>query len=621
MGSRRFSFFFAVLPIFCSMWAFSQVSVDPNDRFYREAQGWELKGLTKPLPPIRPYTLDVVREILEDVIESGGERDRAVAEAEFARIFGDGGKSYRISPFLDGSAEFKFGKTEKDGESERDRVKALTAELGFEGDAKLHEWVGLGYRLNFFGETERYGEYAPAYRNRRSESVFDASDIGPFSVYNSWNTNVQFGNSSVYATAGLSRVGFGPFLGDGLALNDTAYHSANLIFSATKGRWSYASVFESIGATANNSEAFSGINSGKYLSFHTLRYRLTDSFTFSYYENILFGPSTNFAYLFPAPFMAVQNIGGASDNVQMGFLLEFRPAAGLGFAADVFVDDVEVNDIAKGDFDTKIRIGAQSGVTYHPADSVVDFLSADYQIVLPYVYSHWEYDGTASGSISGQSVNYQNYTNSGQNIGSSLDPNSDKVSFRIQLNPIERLTLGFNANFIRHANSAEAFSKGDAAEYVLAGKNQYSTDGTASMHQMLSSNEEGKTSGRHVEQAWEKLGFMTSDHKMAAVQAGLSAEYEFPRTGAGQLSLKVGYTFEYIRNANVNTNVYEGKFGIQYKGENEQYELNGETYNSWDELKNSDYVQAEVNRQKQAWIDSLVDEVNHYLSVSFRYSY
>ena len=137
------------------------------------------------------------------------------------------------------------------------------------------------------------------------------------------------------------------------------------------------------------------------------------------------------------------------------------------------------------------------------------------------------------------------------------------------------------------------------------------------MHQMFS----GKTSGEHVNQAWDCLGFMTSDHKMYVAQAGISAQLDLPRTRGGKFSLTLGYSFEYIRNAGVNENVYTGgKLDGFTDNLDGTYTYNGTKYKI-EEIASLEEVAAEVSRQKQAWIDQLHDEVNHYFSVGVKYEY
>ena len=186
------------------------------------------------------------------------------------------------------------------------------------------------------------------------------------------------------------------------------------------------------------------------------------------------------------------------------------------------------------------------------------------------------------------------------------------------MNPKKNLSVTLFGNFIRHANGAEDFSDDEAAEYMLAKSGTYATDGTLYMTQMFSNpNDSG---GTHVPSAWDKLGFMTSEHKMYVAQLGFKAEYTFARTRYGKFSLCAGYTFEYVRNNGVNTNIYKG--GLEYtKNDDGTYTADGKPYSSWEELKKSSYVQNAVNEARETWVSQLYDSTNHYISVSMKYSY
>lgn len=589
---------------------FAQVSVDPTDRFYKEAQGWELKGYIDPLPLIRPYPNTVIKKVLEKVIDCGVKKDAEIASAEYERIFG---KPYSV--YVTGAGEYKAAQNRT--ESINSGTKNVKGEGGIAGEVVLHPLVSLGYDLGMYAEVTDYSDIAPYYKNKAEDSIFDAVSVGPIEMYLDWNMNVTVGTTDLYLTTGISKTGFGPFIDDGLTLNDTTFHSSNIMFNVTRKKWSYASIFEILGATMNNPSAYGALNDGKYLSFHVIKYRFNRYVELSYYENVLFGPRPNLAYLFPVPFMPVQNIGGANDNLQMGLMLQVRPVAGLEWATDIFVDDLEVDDIVKLNFDTKIRVAGQTGLIFSPVDNTCKRISLNYQMVLPYVYSHWEYKSDDSGYIGGDTVNYQNYTNAGVHIGSVLDPNSDKVSFSAAFHPTSFFKINFRTNFIRHANSAEAFAEDDAVEYVLAKENQYATDGSVFMHQMFS--DESSDSGNHVSQAWDSLGFMTSDHKMGILQAGFDAEFDFPKRKNGLLTLFASYTFEYVRNAGVTNHVYSGgDINWSYDSDTDTYYLDGAA-----STKDAVYERAKTvaKDQKQDWIDKLTDRVNHYITVGFRYTY
>ena len=302
----------------------------------------------------------------------------------------------------------------------------------------------------------------------------------------------------------------------------------------------------------------------------------------------------------------------------MGLLFEVKPIKGLEWATDFFADDIELNEVFKFNFDTKLRFGFQTGLIYAPEESLCTRLSFNYTAIMPYVYAHWEYDSDEIASFTGRTWNRQNYTNAGINIGSALDPNSDKISLSATLKPKKNLTLNLFGNFIRHANSAEDFSDDEAAEYMLAKSGTYATNGTVYMNQMFS-NPNG-SGGTHVDSAWNKLGFMTSDHKMYVAQLGFNAEYTFARTKYGKFSLCAGYTFEYVRNNGVNSNVYKG--GLEYTANDDgTYTAGGNKYSSWEDLKKSDYVQNAVKAARETWVSQLYNSINHYITLSMKYSY
>lgn len=609
---KKFAFVFSFFLASCL--AFSQVSVDVNDFFYKEAQSWELRGLTSPLPLLRPYPLSVVERVLNDVVQNGNEKDSELARAEYERIFS---KPYGF--YAKGSGSIKKSSSDND---ENSTVKDISGEVGAGGDVRFHELVSFGYKLGIYGETDAYKSYSPMYQNMLEDSIYDHVDAGPFDAYLNWNTSLIAGKENVYGTAALSRVGFGPFYGENLALNDTGYHSANFVFNASSKNFSYAQVFEIMGATRNILGEDLDLSDGKHLAFHALRWNTFRKFNVTYYENIIFGPNSNISYFIPAPYYAMQNIGGANDNLQMGLLFEIKPFSGFVWATDFFADDMELNDLLKLNFDTKLRFGFQTGVIYSPENSVLDRISFNYTAIMPYVYAHWEYDSEDSGEFSGATWNYQNYTNAGVHIGSALDPNSDKISFSARIKPVKKLTLDLTAGFTRHANSAEDFSDEEAAEYMLAKSGTYATDGTLSMNQMFSSS--GK-SGRHVDSAWEKLGFMTSSHKMYVVQAGLNAEYELSRTKYGALSFKAGYMFEHIRNAGVNRNVYPGNCGYSFTedsdGKRTYYKDEQKTGNEVSEEEAVSAAKIAASKALDEWVGNLYDCTNHYISIGFKYSY
>jgi hypothetical protein len=586
-----------IAAVLCIGSVVAQVSVDPADRFYTEATSWEIKGLVPPLPQLRPYPLNVVRSILKTVIDSGSIRDAAVARQEYERIFS---KPYTVE--LEGAIAIK--ESENRDTDEKTRTRQLAGEPAVAGDIQFHPLVSIGYRLGIFGTNTDESNVLPYYTNTAHDAVQDPSTIGPFKAYLDMNSVIAVGTENIYATAGVSRVGFGPFLGQGIALNETSYHAANMTFVVNRERWSFSQLYESIGATTNTGDDLSG---NKFLALHSFRYQVSPKLAASYYETVVFGRRAEPSYLFPSPYMVTQGINGCNDNLQMGLLLEYKPFNSLKWTTDIFVDDVGFNELVKLNLDTKMRIAAQTGLQFAPFNSPCTLMTAMYTVVLPYTYSHWEYDDVASTTISGSSYNYQNYTNNGVCMGASIPPDSDRVLFTAKFNPRKNIEFTVDSSFVRHQNVCESLSDDDAAEYVLADAGTYSTDGSVYTQSMFSG-------GEHVSSAWNHLLFMSGDHSMYVCSAGLSGQYTFPKSKIGQISLKMGYEFEYVHNAGVDATMYSG--GSITANSDNTYQYNGTTY-----ATKAAAAQAAVDDQKQAWIDALYDEVNHYFSVSMKIVY
>ena len=618
--------FIAVCALVLSSFAsFAQVSVDPSDSFYAMAQNWWFKGYVESLPQIRPYPANVIKEILSSVIEKGSERDAKLAQDEYERIFS---KPWEVSMEIGMDVKLKQS-IESDGTKENGKVRNITAAPLLAGDFTFPKWVSVGYHLGFFATKANESELIPEYQNSPHDSIYDASDVGPFSLYQDLNMNVSVGDTRFYVTAGLSRLGYGPFLNEGLSLNDTAYHSAGIVFNVSYGKFSYASTYATIGATDNVGDSVTKyLSDGKYLAFHALRYQFMPNAAASYYESSIFGPNSNISFLFPAPYMAIQEIGGANNNLQMGLLLEYWFIPTLEFATDIFVDDFPVNDFVKLNYDSKYRVGLQTGLVFTPENSPCTRMSLDYTIIMPYVYSHWEYTDESGHQISGTGYNYQNYTNNGICIGSTLPPNSDRAYFTAKFNPRKNLELNFFSSFARHQNVNEAISTKDAINYILAPSHTYSTDGGVFNHTIFSADEEDSTTGKHVKSAWNHLNFMSGKHSMITFQTGLSGSYALPRTKTGQFTINLGYTFEYISNAGVDRDIYEGQglYTTSYDADGNKvwyYDGDSTAYTDYDDMVSAHRSELEdlVSAAYDAWEASLYARVNHYFSLSVKWAY
>lgn len=585
--------FGAVLCALClARFAFGQAaSVRPDDTFYADVAQWEQRGLLEQAPNLRPYPLHIVRGILETVMEAGNERDVEIAREHYERIF-----SKPLTVSLEGGGALavrrRSGGDGRDTETARHGFVAAAAS----GSMQLTPLVSYAYDAGIFAR--RNQELLPLHVNSSRNAIFDSVEMGPLDAYVDANMAAAVGSDSIYASAGLGRSGYGPFLNGGFALNDSAFHSVNVAFAFIRPRWNYVHQLSSLGAT-DMTGSVDSLSYNKFFALHAVELRPLRGLSVSYYESVVFGHRFEFAYALPLMFMAAQNLSGANDNLQMGILVEWMPFDRLMWTTDMFFDDYDLDELFKGNFDAKNRFGFRTGLSYTPESSVLARIGLDYTVQTPYLYAHWDYEGDRDRTYTARTMNYQNYTNAGLPFGSSLPPNSDRIALSATFRPARGLSLTLSGAFMRHANVCEDYSDDEAYYYIAEGKS-LRTDGSLYSSQMYGG---GDT---HIASAWDRLSLLSQDDTRYTVQAGLQAEYALPvRTKAG-VSLKFGYMFEYIRNAGIDRDIWA--YNARYSAE------------SPPEPSAADKAAA-VEAARRAWQDALYDEMNHYISLSLKVAY
>ncbi len=577
---------------------FPQVGIDPNDVFYDYVEQWEIRGLLREVPPLRPYPINNIKEILQNVIKRGNEQDVEVAVAYWQQL---SGRPWKIA----GEAGAAGRLSKDDGGTDFDKLFVLSPY--FAGDGYLYDdWLSYSCKMGLNVRTEEsLGAFLPYYMNSPYDARQDPAEIGPTKSYIDINGGVALGNSSVFLQGGLNRTGYGPFFGEGLALNESGYHSANLAFTVLKKNWSYVQQYSAIGATRGFDG--SGLAPDKFIAFHALEYKIGSRFSLAYYESIVYGNRFDLSYLLPVPYMAAQGIGGNEDNLQMGIVTKYRPFDNFLWSTEFFVDDLDVNKLVKLDLDGKNRFALKTGVSYAPENSFCSKISFSYTAIMPYTYSHWEYDPDKTGSmaISDNYYNYQNYTNNGVHIGTPFEPNSDAITFSVDFQPAKGLHLNVGTSFSRHANIIESISDDEALRYLSAGYGVYATDGSVRTHSMFDG-------GSHVDTAWDELNFLNQKTKMYVFQGSLFADYTLPKLRMGTLSFSLGYVFEYVHNKGVDSNIYPGGF-VSYDEKTGQYTYRGSVVGT--EISKEELVE----RFKDAWKDNMYDEINNYFTIGMKY--
>ncbi len=583
----RKRFIFIALLCFITISLSAQVSVDPCDEFYVLAEKWYTQHYVDKLPQLRPYPLKEIKRILNQVIDKGDKKEAGIALQYLSKI------DDKVHVSADGGVILKDEVIDTSG----DLTHQETGEISVSGDKALSSTgIGLGFDLGMLADTtDNLGaDFLPKYTNSSYDTIDDPTTVGPINLNIDMNSNVSYANDNFLITAGLNRVGFGPFLNEGVVLNDSALHMANIAFEYHKDNWSYSQMMAALGTSLNNgtSSGQEDYTGNKFFSFHSLKFAVTNNFNVGYYETSIFGEKFDTSYLVPAPYMALQGLNGASDNIQMGLLFEYNFLPCISWNTNLMIDDLDANKLVKLNWNGKNRIAAQTGLSYAPKDSLWNMFTFDYTIVTPYTYSHW-----ADGDYSSSTYNYSNYTNHGICMGSSLDPNSDKISFTADFNPVSSIHIKIFSNFIRHANEYESLTDEEKA-YIWKANNEaggddsvYSTDGSVNTQQMQS---DGST---HIATAWDYLNFLTQQHIMYTYQMGINSEIELPPIKIfslyfGSVSLKAGYEFEYIHNKGVDESMLSG---------------NSE-YDTWEDEYND-------------WVSNLYDEFNSYITLGLKITY
>ncbi len=589
-------FFLTFIVISSVSFGFAQISTDPSHKFYEYAQNWYLEGTVKTLPPLRPYSKNQINSILTQVIENGSVKNQELAKEFYEEL--NGKKWYLV---LEADAKEKIDSVNGASSLFVPVFPSASGDLGF-----FNNFATLGYDIGISAYNQSEANYRPAYTNSLQDSILDPSTVGPYNLYLDMNDIVSIGTENIFVQAGINRTGYGSFLNDGIALNDTSYHAANLSFSIIREKFSYAQLYSVIGSSTNYNGEPSKPN--KYLTLHQISYKILPELELSYYESIIYGERFDPSYFIPAPYMVIQGIGGCNDNLQMGIRADYNPFKGFLWATDIFVDDLAVNELVKFNFDTKIRVAAKTGIIYAFDSPVLNRISLDYTLVTPYTYAHSDYSQTSYWS-SDSIYNYQNYTNNGISIGSVLPPNSDCINFKFSLNPFKNFYLDFAGLFARHANSAESFSNSTAIGYLTSESGKYATDGSIFMHQTLENT--------FLEELNEHLNFLTQEHKMYVLQLGLNAKYSLQKYKWGSLSFKAAYNFEYIHNKGVDSNLYPGgevtDSGTTDSQGNTLYIIEGDS---------AYYTESQILEiYKNKWISSFYDIFANYFSFGIEYKF
>lgn len=522
---------------------FSQVSCNPDDEFYQFVEKWEIEGLIEKQLPLRPFSVERVKAILEKVENSSDKKNAETASMLRKKYFE---KKANIS--LDINNFLKFN--EKTNEY-------FFVNYRLFGDINFNSIFGLSYNL---GGLSRYGNANYPYHERENFTKTDGFLTGD--IFHSPEVDSLFSAEykNFYFSAGINHISFGPFLGDNITFSSDAKHTGNFAIGYKGKKFSYTNLMSVLTAESGWNKdrmIYTSHSPEKYLFIQSYDYNFTNNFSMSFYQTVILGARFETLYFIPMLYVITEGISGYNrDNIFYGITSSYRAFDQLVFNTNFYVDDVGFYD-ADGNIDfngtVKMRCALQSGLTWTaPKISWLDKLSLNYTLVAPYMYTHVSEYGNEEENYTLLPTNYQIYMTANSKLGTNLEPNSDRIVLSSRIAPLKNLTVDLNASFVRHANINENITKEEALSYLNAEKGMYKTDGSIYNTPYVPGYDVNKAS------PWLTTRFLAQDTIEYTYNIGFDALYTFPRTKYGTFSLGIGYTFEYIKNYGVTRDLFPG---------------------------------------------------------------
>jgi hypothetical protein len=508
----------------------AQVLHDPNDPIYRDIDRWSIRGyITSSLPLIRPYPAQLIDALLDQAIENGNGEAREKAE-QYKKNIAPG---YRpVRPGIRGSVEgLNYDPT-------------VLGSGSLDGVIRVSDWIGASYSMFLFFSTKTPGnEYTvPETYSPFPDLIEDNANIGPFKMMPNWTSALGIGKPDFYFQSGLNRTSIGPFYDNGVVAGPQAARAGHFSLNYRRPKWSFEMLFLTLSASNDLGEE---MFSEKYLMFHSFNFNPLPNLEFGFLESVVWGG--RFEALYFAPFInlfSAQSMSGDfADNSFLGFHIRWNALRNMQFATQFYVDDFHVNDVIRLKLNTKYKLAAEAGLVWAPDSGPLSTLAADYTMVFPYMYTHW--NSPAEARYDPEKPNYLNYSHMGRNLGTDLEPNSDRISVRTAWRTLPNLDLSLGAYFTRHGNASDNIPAGGYGDGTAWGNpnsphddDQYHT-GTIF--------DDGDAKERNN---YSYLRFLIQDNIDSRLAGSLGVKWTLP-TAAGTFSLNADYVLEYGWNRNL----------------------------------------------------------------------
>ena len=501
--------------------AFAQIVADPNDRLYTDLELWQNRGLIGNLPPLRPYPLQLVKKVLGDVVQRGNEADQQLANMYLGQM-GDGNHLHAIISSL--------GRTD---------LNRGYAQVGVEGtmQGSLAPSITYSTVTGIVAVQGSGNEVLPEFGRTNLDYVNDGSvhPIGSTGLTPrmSMTAGAALGNESDYFQAGVLRGSFGPFWGDNAILSSSAPQSGQFALTLQQGSYTVTMALMEISGTTNDGGTSSAPT--KFMALNGLELYPTDWLTLGVYEAIVWGPRFEPLYLLPVISFYAQGMAGYHDNSFIGISGGVKLPEAVKADFLLYIDDASFNDLLRLHFNTMLVLSFQAGASWTPNLPFLTRLSANILLVTPYTYSHKD------GGNQPTDNNYLNYTNAGQNIGPSIQPDSARFEVSALLRPVTYLDLNIFGRLTLHGNGSYGIPNvaGPADGSIF--DPGYDINGQATF-----------APGYALPAGMVYTRFLTQSVLEKSLQAGIDAKLNLD-TPIGHVQVDFGYTLQYVLNVDLTT--------------------------------------------------------------------
>ncbi len=497
--------------------AFAQLAADPNDRLYTDLEIWMDRGLTSNLPSLRPYPVQVVKKVLADVAAKGTDADKKLAAWYLSKIDG----TSNIHGVASTLGRASLGGIGRDWYAELGLQATLQGSL----DPLLTYSAKIGGLLVGPGST-----VLPEYQRSTTDYVDDVSNSAfafGLTPKVAMLGGGAFGTDSMYLQAGVFRASYGPFWGDNVVLSPTAPQSGQISFVLNRPEVSISFLFMEVSPTDMNGNG--GATYGKFVSLGSIEVSPFDWLTLGVFDTVVWGQRFEPLYLLPVVNFYTEGMAGYPDNAFIGLSGQVRFPQSVKADVVLYVDDMGTQ-WSHLDFNFMLLAALQAGVTWTPNLPYLTRLRVTNTLITPYTYSHQPYS-------TGDTLNYLNYTNQGQNMGPSLQPNSYRLEVEALVRPMDWLDVTGFGRFILHGNASSGFnivnSPGDGSVF------DNGIDSTGYTYAPIPARD-GLTYTRFLSQSvLEKV-----------IQAGFETK-AYLDAPVGEIQLSFTYTLEVVLNGSV----------------------------------------------------------------------